>query len=260
MTDQARENYRALVERVHDAQRICVLTGAGVSRESGVPTFREADGLWNKFRPEELANVNAFITNPERVWEWYAWRRDLMARVQPNPGHHALAELETMKEAFVLITQNVDNLHRLAGSRDVVELHGNIQRNKCHHCGHIFQPDDPEASFSFIKGELPRCPVCKEGLLRPDVVWFGEMLPEDAIERAWKETERCDLFLSVGTSAVVYPAAMLPQVAKGAGATLVEINPVQTELSYLADIVVREPSGVALPRIVEMLKTMDSPE
>ena len=257
MEPQARDTYRALAERLKYAKRICVLTGAGASKESGVPTFREADGLWNKFKPEELANVNAFIQNPALVWEWYSWRRELMGKVKPNQGHFALAELEKLLQSFTLVTQNVDNLHRLAGSVNVVELHGNIQRNKCHDCGEIFTPDDKRAKFEFFEGELPRCPVCKTGLLRPDVVWFGEMLPEEAIEIAVLEAEHSDVYLSIGTSSVVYPAAGLPQYAKETGAFLVEINPMATDLSGFADMVIREPSGIALPEIVKELKSLE---
>ncbi|HEB83693.1 MAG TPA: NAD-dependent deacylase [Bacteroidetes bacterium] len=247
---QAIDDFRKLAESLVGAGRVCVLTGAGVSKESGVPTFREADGLWSRFRPEELANVEAFISNPERVWEWYSWRRELMAGVQPNPGHYALAELEELLGHFVLITQNVDNLHQNAGSRDVIELHGNIQRNRCHSCHRFY----PEGTVKFAKGELPRCEC--GGLIRPDVVWFGEMLPPEAIDRASREAQRCDVFLSIGTSAVVYPAAALPHQAKAAGARLVEINPAPTELSPLADLVFRMPSGEAMPRIVEEVKAL----
>lgn len=257
MTDQASDKIRSLAERLLAADRVCVLTGAGVSRESGVPTFREADGLWNKFRPEELANVDAFLRNPQRVWEWYSWRRTLMGEVHPNPGHEALAELEQLLAHFVLVTQNVDNLHQAGGSRDVIELHGNIQRNKCHNCGALFEGADV-TEVNFEKGDLPRCPECGDGMLRPDVVWFGEMLPEEELERAWREAETCEIFLSVGTSAMVYPAAALPQVAKMAGAFLVEINPKPTELTRSADISIQEPSGEALPKIVQALKEAKS--
>ncbi len=258
MSAQTRDRYRELAARLADANRVCVLTGAGISKESGVPTFREADGLWNKFRPEELANVDAFLTNPELVWEWYSWRRELMRKVSPNPGHYALAEIEQRVKHFVLTTQNVDNLHREAGSLDIIELHGNILRNKCQKCGIVFKPGDAEAEIEFEKGTLPICECGKEGLLRPDVVWFGEMLPEDAIMRAWAEAERSDVFMSIGTSTVVYPAAALPFNAKTAGAYLVEVNPNSTELTPLADLVLRESSGVALPKVVEILRELQA--
>ncbi|MBZ0266346.1 NAD-dependent deacylase [bacterium] len=250
MREQSRDQYQAIAERLLSANHVVVSTGAGVSKESGVPTFREADGLWSKFRPEELANVDAFIRNPERVWEWYQWRRDLISKVKPNPGHYALVELDTLLNRFTLITQNVDNLHQVAGNEYVVELHGNIQRNKCHKCSKFFE----EGSIVFEQGSLPKCDC--GGLIRPDVVWFGEMLPEDAIQTAWIAAESCDIFLSIGTSAVVYPAAQLPYIAKDAGAFLVEINPEVTELSPLTDISIREASGVALPKIVAALKDL----
>lgn len=253
MTSQASKKYDSLVEHVLSAKRICVLTGAGVSKESGVPTFRDADGLWNKFRPEELANVNAFLANPQMVWEWYDWRRKLMAEVEPNAGHYALAELESMSEHFVLITQNVDNLHRNASSVEVIELHGNIQRNKCHDCGTVFSGKEAIQKIEKRPDNLPKCPECG-GRLRPDVVWFGENLPAEAIDRAWAESETCDLFFSIGTSAVVYPAAMLPQIAKAAGAFLVEINPKLTPLSPMADVVLLEPFAEAMPKLMEAVR------
>ncbi|MBD3165090.1 NAD-dependent protein deacylase [bacterium] len=244
----SRETLDELAQKLVQADRVGVLTGAGVSRESGVPTFREADGLWNRFRPEELANVNAFISNPERVWEWYQWRRDLIGKVEPNPGHYALAEMEQLLEQFTLVTQNVDNLHRHAGSDRVIELHGNIMRNKCHNCGVIV-----ETEIEFAEGELPKCEACG-GMIRPDVVWFGEMLPADAIEQAWNEARQCDVFFSVGTSAIVYPAAQLPFEAKAAGAYLVEVNPQKTDLTRLADLYIGTPSGEAMPKVVDALK------
>jgi NAD-dependent protein deacetylase/lipoamidase len=252
--DQSSAYLDTLVERLKNTNNVCVLTGAGVSKESGVPTFREADGLWKKFRPEELANVEAFINNPELVWEWYSWRRDLMSNVKPNAGHYALVDLEKYFKKFNLVTQNVDNLHIESGSENVIELHGNIQRNKCYDCGVTFEKDDLDATFTFRKGHLPRCPKCITGLLRPDVVWFGEMLPEAAINKAWVESENCEVFLSVGTSSVVYPAAALPQQAKASGAFLVEINPTPTELSSIADIAIQAPSGEILPEIVSRLR------
>ncbi|MBS1262540.1 MAG: NAD-dependent protein deacylase [Calditrichaeota bacterium] len=255
-TGQTRDVYQQVAERLAGAERVCALTGAGISRESGVPTFREADGLWNRFRPEELANVDAFLSNPDRVWEWYSWRRKLIGNVRPNPGHSALAELERLLPHFALVTQNVDNLHRQAGTRDVIELHGNILRNKCQKCGIVFEPGTPEAEMDFEPGTLPVCTCGKEGLLRPDVVWFGEMLPERALARAWDEAQSCDVFLSVGTSAVVFPAAGLPYQAKSAGAVLVEINPNRTELTPVADHVISEPSGEALPEVIDRLRAL----
>ena len=238
----------AISERLRNllcrSTRVTVLTGAGVSAESGVPTFRSPDGLWAKFKPEELATFDAFHRNPQLVWEWYTYRRRLMGEVLPNPGHRALAEWEKYFVDFALVTQNVDGLHRQAGSVQVYELHGNIQKNKCVDCGKPGEvPDvfDPE--------NLPCCEC--GGMLRPDVVWFGELLPESVIEKAWTKTEACELFFSIGTSSVVQPAASLPLVAQRQGAYMVEINPEETPLSGVADEVFRGLSGDVLPRITE---------
>ncbi|MBI5267041.1 MAG: NAD-dependent deacylase [candidate division Zixibacteria bacterium] len=225
-----------------------MLTGAGISAESGVPTFRSADGLWNKFKPEELASMAAFVANPKMVWEWYNWRRELIANVKPNAGHFAIAELSALLPRFTLVTQNVDGLHALAGSRNIVELHGNIGRSKCSDCG-LLVPEDCHIDPSAI----PACRGCG-GKIRPDVVWFGEMLDPNIIDAAFREAERCDLFLSVGTSALVHPAATLPVVAKRHGATLIEVNLEPTPLSAMADISVQGKSGDVLPVVVEALK------
>jgi NAD-dependent deacetylase len=230
------------------SQRCVVLTGAGISAESGVPTFRGKEGLWGKFRPEELATMDAFMANPKIVWEWYNWRRELIGEVKPNAGHRALAEMARCFPSFTLITQNVDNLHRLAGSTEILELHGNIYRNKCAECGRPFA----EAELIDPK-EIPACSQCG-GRIRPDVVWFGEMLPEDVIELAFERSEEADLFFSIGTSALVHPAATLPVVAKRHGAILVEINPEETPLSGIADFSLAQPSGQVLPALVELLR------
>ena len=224
--------------------RVAVLTGAGVSAESGVPTFRSPGGLWEKFKPEELATFDAFTANPRLVWEWYSYRRELMHTVEPNPGHYALAEWEKFFADFVLVTQNVDGLHRRAGSTAVYELHGNIQKNKCAGCG---RPG--EVPERFDPENLPRC-ACG-GLLRPDVVWFGELLPAKVLEQAWAGAERCELFFSVGTSSLVQPAASLPLLARRHGAYVVEVNPEPTAMSDLFDEVLRGPSGVVLPQLTE---------
>jgi NAD-dependent deacetylase len=224
-----------------------MMSGAGISAESGVPTFRGGDGLWSKFKLEELASMAAFIANSKMVWEWYNWRRELIASVKPNPGHYAIAQLPKLLPKFTLITQNVDGLHALAGSSDIIELHGNIHRSKCSECGKPVANDctiDPNA--------VPACQVCG-GKIRPDVVWFGEMLDPDLIDLAFQEAERCDLFLSVGTSALVHPAATLPVVAKRHGATLIEINLEPTPLSSMADIAIQGKAGDILPQVVAAL-------
>ncbi|UCD65202.1 MAG: NAD-dependent deacylase [Candidatus Zixiibacteriota bacterium] len=228
--------------------RCIVLTGAGISAESGVPTFRGKDGLWGKFRAEELATMDAFLSNPAIVWEWYNWRRELMAKVEPNPGHLAITEMESLFDDFTLVTQNVDNLHRVAGTRNILELHGNIHHNKCVECN---RSHDPKAQID--PDEIPCCEHCG-GKIRPDVVWYGEMLDSAIINAAFQQSERADIFFSVGTSAIVHPAASLPPIAKRSGATLVEVNVEETPISFLADFHVRGKSGEFLPRLVEELK------
>ncbi|MBK7142389.1 MAG: NAD-dependent deacylase [bacterium] len=224
-----------------------VLTGAGMSAESGVPTFRGNEGLWAKFRPEDLATMNAFIANSKLVWEWYNWRRDLIRQVQSNAGHYALVELAGWFPSFTLVTQNVDNLHRMAGSDHVLEIHGNILRNKCADCN---RPIELENEIE--PSAIPKCPACG-GKIRPDVVWFGEMLPEETIQAAFDAAEAADIFFSIGTSALVHPAATLPVVAKRHGAILVEINPDETPLTSLADYYFPAKSGEILPQLVEKL-------
>jgi NAD-dependent deacetylase len=219
-----------------------VLTGAGISAESGVPTFRGPAGLWRSHRPEELASPQAFRRDPALVWTWYNWRRELIGRCQPNAAHHTLAAMEVALPHFTLITQNVDALHQAAGSRNVLELHGNIWRVRCLDCGASLEdhriplPETP-----------PRCPHC-DGLLRPDVVWFGESLPETVLEDAWAAATRCGTMLVIGTSAVVHPAASLPLVALRNGARVIEINPDHTPLSRHAHQVLRGPAAQVLPR------------
>jgi NAD-dependent deacetylase len=231
---------RTLPERLRAP--VAVLTGAGVSAESGVPTFRGERGLWRGFRPDQLATPEAFRRDPALVWAWYDWRRGLIAACAPNAAHETLAEMETALPDFTLITQNVDGLHQAAGSRNVLELHGNIWRVRCTACGAIHE--DRRVPLPEIP---PRCPAC-EGLLRPDVVWFGESLPPGVLEAAWAAAARCRLMLVVGTSAVVQPAASLPLVALRNGAHLVEVNPAETPLSAHAHEVLRGPAAEVLPR------------
>lgn len=240
----------ALLAALEKSRSICVLTGAGISAESGVPTFRGADGLWKKFRPEELANVDAFIRNPQLVWEWYNYRRQLIEKVVPNAGHIALAAIEGAVADFTLVTQNVDNLHRRAGSKRVLELHGNIMRSYCIDCG--TKDDHPTLSGEDM---VPHCKACG-GLVRPGVVWFGEALPEDVFEEAERAAQRCNLFFSVGTSAIVYPAASLPFTARQAGAYTVEINVERTEQSHRFDEVYLGRAGEILPSIAESIHSI----
>ncbi|WP_069801264.1 SIR2 family NAD-dependent protein deacylase [Thermogemmatispora onikobensis] len=244
-----------LRQALRQARRIAALTGAGISAESGIPTFRDAtSGLWTRFKPEELATREAFEHNPHRVWEWYAERRQQAATAQPNAGHRALAAMERYVEEVTIITQNVDGLHQRAGSSRVLELHGNLFRSKCFAQGH---PVDPPETTS--EEEIPpRCPQCGS-YLRPDVVWFGELLPEHTYYQALQAVLSCDVLLVVGTSGIVEPAASLPHTALRAGATVAVINPeatplLQEETSYglkssrLYDL--RGKAGEILPTLI----------
>lgn len=235
-----------LIDRLRTTRSMAVLTGAGASAESGIPTFRGPNGLWREYRSEDLATAAAFERNPKLVWEWYMWRRGLVERASPNPGHYALAALESAVADFTLITQNVDGLHARAGSRNLIEIHGNIMRSRCHVCGEPAGTVGPDAD-----GQLPACDC--GGLIRPAVVWFGELLPAGALQRAGEAAGRAEMYLSVGTSAAVYPAAGLADIAQQAGAYLVEINPEATERSAGFDEVLRGPAGVILPLIVREL-------
>jgi len=234
-----------LVAALRGARFVAALTGAGVSAESGVPTFRDAQqGLWARFDPRELATPSAFAHNPKRVWDWYAMRRDMVRGVAPNPAHVALATLERRVPEFLLITQNVDGLHQRAGSQNVVELHGNIARVKCSREGTLFATwDDPGDALP------PRCPACG-AFLRPDVVWFEELLPPQPLAHAEDAARRCDVLLVVGTSAEVYPAAALPEHARRGGACVIEINPNETPLTSEVDYTLRGSAGVVLPALL----------
>ncbi|MEZ5584342.1 MAG: NAD-dependent deacylase [Candidatus Competibacteraceae bacterium] len=238
-----------LLAILRTARRVAVLTGAGISAESGVPTFREAQtGLWARYNPEELATPEAFQRNPKLVWDWYVWRRQLVSDAQPNAGHHALVELEQRTPTFTLITQNVDGLHRRAGSRQVLELHGNLFGTKC------FAEEKRVDDWTETDQTPPRCPQCN-AWLRPDVVWFGESLPVDTLRQAETATADCQVFFSIGTSALVYPAAGLPLLAQQCGATVVEINPQPTPLSEQADFLLQGPAGQVLPALVQQVFT-----
>ncbi len=227
--------------------KVVVLTGAGISAESGIPTFRGKDGLWNKYSPTELATPEAFSRDPELVWKWYDWRRQLIAKAEPNDGHRTLAKMEELFPDFWLITQNVDGLHQRAGSKRVIELHGNIWKVRCVRCGE--EGYDHRAPLPEIP---PKCERCG-GLLRPGVVWFGESLPMDALQRAYKLSEEADVFIVVGTSAQVYPAAELPLIAKRNGAKLIEVNPEETPITPHADVSLRESASTGLKRVLELL-------
>ena len=236
----------ALLDVLRGARHVCVLTGAGVSAESGVPTFREAQsGLWAQYDPHELATPDAFERDPDLVWRWYRWRRELVAKVEPNPGHVALASLESLLPEFTLITQNVDGLHQRAGSRRVVEFHGNLFEDRCSAEGKVV--DSP-----VIADGDEVCPDCG-ARLRPGVVWFGEIIPDAAMAAAAAAVADCDVFFSVGTSALVWPAAGFAEAAHGNGAVVVEINPDETDLSDNCQFRLAAKSGELLPELVDCL-------
>lgn len=230
-------------EWLEEARSVAVLTGAGVSAESGVPTFRDANGLWNQHRVQDLATPSAFARDPKLVWDWYNWRRSVLAEVKPNPGHFALAEIENRVEEFTLITQNVDGLHELAGSRNVLGLHGSVWSVRCIACSR--ESVDKRVPMPEIP---PHCDC--GGLLRPGVVWFGESLPQEIWKAAQAAARSAELFLVIGTSAVVYPAAGLAELAKSSGARVVEINIAETPLTGVLDGFLRGPSGEVLPQLI----------
>jgi len=236
-----------LLKKFQENPVIAVLTGAGISAESGVHTFRGEDGLWKKFKPEELASFDAFMRNPEIVWEWYRYRQKIIKEIEPNPGHYALAELERMFPDFYLVTQNVDGLHVRAGSRNPIELHGNIMRNRCLQCNKNFL--EVELQKEMV---IPKCTDCG-GILRPDVVWFGEQLPQQALIDAEKAIKEATIFLSVGTSALVQPAASMPLWAKNNGSYLVEINIEETLLTPYVDEHLSGKSGEILPELITQI-------
>ncbi|MCX7860729.1 MAG: NAD-dependent deacylase [Chloroflexus sp.] len=233
----------AFAKRLRTARHVTVLTGAGISAESGIPTFRDAQtGLWSHFDPEELASPAGFARNPALVWRWYAERRIKACAAQPNPAHYALAELAQRVPQLTLITQNIDGLHQRAGSPDVIELHGSLHRARCMADGSVHTTWDYDE-------ELPLCPDCG-ALLRPDVVWFGEMLPRVALETAWAAALDCDVFMSIGTSGVVEPAASLPRVALGRDATVLILNLEQTTAARPPLFTINGKAGEVLPQLV----------
>jgi NAD-dependent deacetylase len=249
MTPRAEDPLDRAAEALAHAHRVCVLTGAGVSAESGVPTFRAQDGLWEKYRIEDVATPEALARNPKGVWEFYEARRQTMQRVQPNPGHMALAALESIVPRFTVVTQNIDGLHARAGSHRVLEIHGSLWRAHCEGCGRVVDP------FPFPAPSIP--PPCACGhWLRPSVVLFGEMLPSGVFAEATEEAHTCDVALSVGTSASVWPAAGIPLAAAQAGAFLIEVNPEATDLTHHFDITLVGPSGRLLPELLDRVRRL----
>jgi NAD-dependent deacetylase len=240
-----------LLEKLLEAPSVLVLTGAGMSAESGIPTFREAQtGLWANYRPEELATPEAFRQHPARVWRWYEQRRAGVRAARPHAGHHALVELAAMLPAVHIVTQNVDGLHQQAGSRDVVELHGNILRSKCS----VSHRPISSKWLTDAEGEPPPSPWVRGAFARPDVVWFGETLPQAAFDSAVRIAGNCRFCFSVGTTSLVQPAAGLPLLAARNGAALVEINPQETPLSRQSDQCIRAPASKALAAIAEQVR------
>src|SRR4051812_2815010 len=234
-----------LVPSLRHVQHIVILTGAGISAESGLPTFRDPmTGLWAQYRPEELGTPQAFLRNPRLVWEWFAWRQGLVRAAVPNPAHHALAVLEHLVPKLTIVTQNVDGLHQRAGSSHVIELHGNLSRTKC------FEENELVIDWPATDAVPPHCPRCG-GLLRPDVVWFGERLPAQALSDALFAAKHCDLFLSIGTSGNVEPAASLPYRALDNGATVVINNLEVTDRASPPLYYLNGKAGILLPELVQ---------
>jgi NAD-dependent deacetylase len=241
------EDIKRAAEMIQNAKRIAVLTGAGISSESGIPTFRGKDGLWRQFRAEDLATPEAFSRDPKLVWEWYNWRRGLIGKVEPNPAHRTLAKWETIFPEFAIITQNVDGLHVKAGSKNILELHGNIWKLRCTKEGTI-----TENHATPLADIPPRCPSCGE-MFRPHVVWFGESLDPDILHRVFALCSHCDIMLVIGTSAFVQPAASLPFYASDAGAKIIEINPEPTPLTSCVNLSLQGKAGEILPMIDQFM-------
>jgi NAD-dependent deacetylase len=250
--DRLAADLRAAAARLAQARRALVYTGAGVSKESGISTFREpGEGLWARYDPMQLATADAYARDPALVWRWYMDRFGLIEQAAPNPGHHALAALERLV-SLTVVTQNIDGLHQRAGSTDVIELHGSARRFKCvgeHHAGFSL------ADLASSDETPPRCPRCGD-LMRPEVVWFGEALPAAALERALELAARCDVLLAVGTSGVVYPAALVPVTAQQCGAALIDVNPEPDAIASVADWFLRGPGGELLPRLVDEVRRL----
>ncbi|MFQ6069734.1 MAG: NAD-dependent deacylase [Candidatus Aminicenantales bacterium] len=248
MKEESEEKIKELAALLRLKKRIAVLTGAGISAESGIPTFRGKEGLWRRFRAEELATPTAFRNNPNLVWEWYEWRRGIIGEKKPNPGHKVLADWEKRFPEFAIITQNIDGLHAKAGSENIVELHGNIWKMRCTKEGIVIENHDVP-----LEEIPPCCPSCG-ALLRPHVVWFGESLDPEVLHKSFALSSSCEVMFVVGTSAVVHPAASLPLTASESGATVVEININSTSLTPYADFSLLGKAGEILPQIDKNLQ------
>jgi len=247
-----KEKIEIAIQILKNSRSLFILTGAGVSAESGIPTFRGKDGLWKNYSATDLATPEAFRRNPELVWEWYHWRQGIILNANPNPAHYAIVELEKRYKDFLLLTQNVDNLHQRAGSKNVLELHGNIFRARCLECNKIIHHQiEQKFNDSPHPNRLPKCSC--GGLLRPDVVWFGELIPEGIWQRAMEFLSSADVAIICGTSGVVWPAAGIPEIAKNYGAKTIEINLEVTPISPLVDLSLPGKAGEILPEIVKNL-------
>ena len=243
---------REVQDRIRGAARVCVFTGAGVSAESGIPTFRDAGGLWENHRPEDLVTIQGFERDPVVVWRWHIWLQNLCHNSEPNPAHDVIARLDHASPEFLCITQNIDDLHERAGTNRIVKIHGDIMETRCLANGHVSRLDSalPE---DLVKSadDFPACPKCGSPC-RPNVVWFGEMLPIEPLERARRFASTCDLFVIVGTSGVVSGGYGFTEMAKHAGALILEVNPQPSELTYLTDASIRLPAAEALPQLFGM--------
>lgn len=242
MDKQSIDRARDLITR---ARSVFVLTGAGISAESGIPTFRGADGLWKNHSATDLATPGAFRNSPNLVWEWYHWRQRIIIQAQPNPGHRAIVQLENRTDRFLLLTQNVDNLHLRAGSKNVLELHGNIFRARCLSCGATLRHSPPDREQ---ESNLPRC-TCG-GLLRPDVVWFGETIPRDIWHTALAFLTGAEVAIICGTSGVIWPAASIPEIARQEGIATIEVNLEPTGISTMVDVSIQGKAGMLLPQLL----------
>lgn len=248
---ETHEPLQIAARRLAAARRVVVFTGAGVSKESGIATFRDGeDALWNKYDAMEMATIEGFLRDPSYVWSWYQYRFGLVDECEPNPAHAAIAELERLVPELVVVTQNIDGLHQRGGSSTVLELHGSIRRFKCLYGRHGgFTREDVERQ----EERPPRCPECGE-LMRPDVVWFGEMLPEDVLQESFRRARRCDAMLVVGTSGVVQPAALLPYVARESHACVIDVNPQRGESARAADVFLEGAAGEVVQRLVSAVR------
>jgi NAD-dependent deacetylase len=254
---QLQQQIQDVAQILNASQRLIVLTGAGISKESGIPTFRDAlEGLWANYDPMKLATPRGFKSDPKLVWDWYDYRRGLLAQAKPNPGHYAIAKLQDLLPHCVVITQNIDGLHQMAGSKDVIELHGNIKRNKCFaNCqGNPTYINIHLLTWDSEQGP-PHCPHCGD-YVRPDVVWFEELLPPGALERSLLLAKQADIVLVIGTSGVVHPAASLPYRTAQYGGIVIEVNPELTEISLISKWHLSGPSGVILPRVVAAMEAL----